>query len=48
MTLRWILWHLVEDTLHHRGQISYIRRLLSERPEPEARSMYQTPPAVGS
>jgi pimeloyl-ACP methyl ester carboxylesterase/uncharacterized damage-inducible protein DinB len=46
MTLRWILWHLVEDTLHHRGQIAYIRRLVAELPE--AKSMYQTPPAAGS
>lgn len=30
-TLRWILWHLAEDTLHHRGQIAYIKRLLAER-----------------
>lgn len=30
-TLRWILWHLLEDALHHRGQIAYIRRLLSDR-----------------
>jgi pimeloyl-ACP methyl ester carboxylesterase/uncharacterized damage-inducible protein DinB len=30
-TLRWVLWHLAEDALHHRGQISYIRRLLAER-----------------
>ena len=30
-TLRWVLWHLAEDALHHRGQIAYIRRLLAER-----------------
>lgn len=47
MTLRWVLWHLVEDTLHHRGQVAYIRRLLVERSDAE-RAMYQTPSDGGS
>jgi len=30
-TLRWILWRLIEDAVHHRGQVATIKRLLADR-----------------